>query len=290
MNALSASDKDPRTAFAERLLPRVRLPFGPSPLEWGNNPQDTELDEEILSLIDVPPQAYEHIHDTAKNALRAHHFHAKHELIGRNHESFRKASLDTSTSAELAEVVAYAKDGKAYPSELIYLMLQSDCKSLELAKLTHPYGEKSNFLNPMMSEIAESLFTYGAELSSPLSDDMRLKFFPYQYNPAYGIVVAKNDIAYFDNHVVTERRIFGFQAEDTSLAGDIKQRIMAGKDRMRRLRNEDDYRKALDHVFVRSGLQGAISEAIDAEKFPSFLIPFSTTIYMHEQESDDIED
>ena len=258
--------------------------FEASPLEWGDVRYHFEFDGQIADLILT--HAPEGIRDSVKNAILMNYMSSKARLIQNNNEAYLdmlSRSQGTFGSDQL-EVLDKAKAGFASPNELFRLMKETDLVSLELAKLTHPYGIRMQHAPVMYERIADVLEeNFEPEQLFP-EEPTIIRFFPHDLATDHFIFTTKDIVASNDTLTVIERRAFALQI-DEKLGFDSA--IRAKIERLSSLINNKEsktgYKKWKKNTIVVSGLQKRIMHDLEQDNLPDYILPVSTVFYTYRQ-------
>lgn len=99
----------------------------------------------------------------------------------KNRDSFSyRGVLKMDVPLDHLDVFAAAQDGTASPAELLYVRSVLRMPSVELASLTHPYGQRIGHLDEMRSAVNQAVLMHGGrlahELPRPAEKYARLRF------------------------------------------------------------------------------------------------------------------
>lgn len=161
---------------SEAVDPRERLRG--EHLTWGATPLDFNADQMVV--LDVLKKR---IHDSApestpedvKEFVLIHFMSRFFQRQARNNKSYsdRRSTVIEDLDQRHHEILCAALVGTSNPNDLLILRKKLDMPSIELARLTHPYGTHMETLGEMRQAIDFAIINNGGDLND---DDQMTKY------------------------------------------------------------------------------------------------------------------
>lgn len=226
-------------------------------------------------------------------------FHSRMSANGENYETSLIKKGVYGDNYQVMEMLSRAEQGYASPAELLIVQKLLGIRSIELACLTHPYGERIEQLQDMRGAVAESICVLGGEhVENPteryrikdvilrdvpreewatvyaLSNKQRLHV-AEQYGGVIGLLVTrKRDLGYMpDGTVVRERSSLVLRTDDNDIISEKEHHLLQNED-------SSDWE---DAALKTSGLDISIRELMQADQHTT-AIPIASTIYAFNRE------
>lgn len=199
------------------------------------------------------------------------------------------------TSQEIQQSLAYMERGKALVDELVDIGLQTNIESVELAKVTHPYGRRLEHVYPMREDVMRATENHGGVVYPSITPYRSIHIHPFtsyhtgsagMVGELQGFIASyKRDIGHIatdDPSVqlrIVERQIAGFRVDEAS--GFPQEKIQHLLDSRADIHNE--HSEAFDRHMRESGVRGFIEKAIQTDSLDAYVIPQSTTIFAYRE-------
>ncbi|MFI5212486.1 MAG: hypothetical protein ACHQTE_00815 [Candidatus Saccharimonadales bacterium] len=272
---------------SKELTIRTHLEWGATPLVTVGRPQTARMQARVFNELcrrtinSAPPDVSHLLQQYVLNSI----MNRFHERALRNHESYfeRLKQDDEDVKPEYSEMFERAKAGLATPEELLIVRDIYGMRSIELARLTHPYGQRIDQLERMRSAVA-----HGIERSAGIvytsDEDMDVK---YKLRTLSRDADAPEEILQ-EGFLMTRRRKFGLHGDDTFIherssfivrtdAASGLNPDLISEMRHVNLSDEDTWMQDLS---VAGKLDQVIPPLLASNNFKS-IIPVSTTIYAY---------
>lgn len=194
-------------------------------------------------------------------------------------------------SPEIEQNLNFMERGAALPDELLDIGLHTNIESVELGKVTHPYGRRLVHVYGMRDDVKQAMDARGAMMYPAITPYRSIDIHPFtsyhtgmkaEKGMLQGFIASyKHDLGQIptdDPTVVlrvVERQIAGFRVDEASgFPQDKLQRLLDSR---------ADVTKEHSDTFQRqmreSGVRGCIERAIQMDLLDDYVIPQSTTIY-----------
>lgn len=237
------------------------------------------LQERTFNKIphDIPMEIADYVHST---------FTKRFDARGEANEENFITCLRYDTLEELdplvQEMVERAKNGHASPTELLLLRDTLGVRSIELACLTHPYGENITMLDDMRESVHYAVELFGGEYFSDSEPVFAAKeSIGDEYDAVtmtYGVLMTRKRVIghMADGTVIKERSSFVLRTDEMGAVVDAQREAMFAVDP-----NDPEWSKkvvALEGLDAQLCLSDTIKFMLDNNHF-SLAIPISTTIY-----------
>lgn len=196
---------------------KYHLSFGASPFAGIEHPEVQRSQNHIvrpLLLQRVEQSAPANTPDSLRQFMEQSFLTRFTGRAMRNYEAYCERLEKTPAeliSPEFNDVHDRAMRGLASPSELLIVREVLKMKSIELARLTHPYGAKINELDPMRHSVAMAIRRFGGVVFQPdeCQDQLKLRSTDLLMNPE------RKDEAM--GLLMTRRRMIGMLEDDTAI-------------------------------------------------------------------------
>jgi len=258
--------------------------YGATPydLAFNRKPQRQILEglQELLSNIpeDLPLVIASYVQDTFK-ARFWNRLHANSE----NFTTGLVCSNPYEIDDRLYDMIERGSDGHASPAELLLLRDQLGIRSLELACVTHPYGdkEKIKLLPEMQESVRSAVEILDGEYTKEPTPRYRVKDVVYddKGDVAGLLMTRKRDFGHMqDGTIVRERSSFVLRVDEKS---DL--RLLIGADMIEKLVSTHALANE-DAQVVMQEFNDIISDYLSFDEF-SQAIPIATTTYAFNRET-----
>lgn len=269
------------------------LTYGATPLDQiATLHQQETIQTELKKLTyrvpdSVPLEIASYVHDTFSKR-----FQARQEANNENFVTRLVRDYETTLDPPSIEIVDRARIGLASPSELILVRDMLGIRSIELACLTHPYGDriKEGMLDEMRAVVNTAVELYDGELYENPTRRYRIKDVVGDDDTnllingeAPGLLMTrKRTIAQLaDGTIIRERSSFVLRIDRASklreLLSDTEIETLIGIKTL----SGDEQESALESY------RELIESLLDGNNFLDEAIPISTTIYAFNRETVD---
>lgn len=254
--------------------------WSPSPMLWHKG-ESLAYKQDIDTLIS---RAIEHggptdLDPAVRQAALLNYLSTDARLIQHNFECYQDLiDKQTDIPADLANILYKARDGFATQTELVSLIQGTQLVSIELAKLTHPFGQRAEHLDTMGQLIEAAVVENGGMLyDGEETQSPRIKISHHQKYTSHFIATSKVIVGEVDDVVIAKR------TASMILARADLQFDPAVIKKMKQYASQDDPQKWYEQVFGRSGVKEFIEDVYnnkdtDTEQ-PAFILPLSTVYY-----------
>ena len=273
-------------AQARELPQGTPLTYGATPLDrMATLQQQLELVKTLQVLTyhnipdNVPMEIVDYVHTTFTKR-----FHNRAEANEENYmTSLYKDVPEAEYSPEILNMFKRGEYGQASPSELLLTRELRGIRSVELACLTHPYGERIKDELPEMREVVQSHVKLlgGTYFKDPETRYRVKEIVGYERGeekPDKAVLMTRKRTlgAMPDGTIIRERSSFVLRLDDRSAVTEDE------REAMKRVNlKQPDWEDAL----VKAGNLDAIAEILlKANAFP-WAIPISSTIYAFNTET-----
>ncbi len=277
--------------FADFLRESRALPAG-EPGTYGATPLDrvATLEQQIDLLKSLQEYTYRNIPDDVPMAIFdyvhtmfASRFHHRSEA---NEENYTTALIEADFFAHYPDILDMfnrAELGKANPSELLATQELRGIRSVELACLTHPYGER---IDPLLDEMRTVVQAHVELLGGVYYGEPETRYRVKE------IIINENGEQDFSvGLLMTRKRTLGYMPDGTiirersSFVLRLDEGCPVTEADIEALRSVDLTAKDWQDQLVRAGnLDEIVSELLRLDAF-SLAIPLSTTIYAYNTET-----
>lgn len=269
-------------------------PWEPTPGDRSLVPNhQREVEAQLEQLVTV--YAPEELPDEAKWLAYSDYYAGNARRETENKGSY--GEWLTSTDSELLsdpgllEIEQKIGYGTACPDELLHFMQHTSLKSIELAKLFHPYGYRMQYVPEMRQRIDEGIKDCGGYLLEESSEEegmdkyrnidfmkvvvpMNQKFVGYlvKYKRDIGGVIHKN------GHPIriVERQLAGLRLDRYSdLPFDIYKKVSQRTSMVHAVENWEG------RMLEETGLKEFVEADIQSDTAADYLIPLSTTVFAY---------
>lgn len=273
------------------LLEKIRdIPCG-TPETYGATPldhasayeQQCQLLDSLQELVDtdipegIPTEIAEYMRDTF--AVR---FHSRGIA---NHDNFLTALHNADEFADdpvVSDIILRAKLGHASPAELLIVRDLLGIRSAELACLTHPYGKRVEYVEPMRDAVRQSVEALGGAYFEEPTTRYRVK----------GVVNEMRwDAKYTQGFFMTRKRDLGLMPDGTIIRERTSYILRSDTEgavpgeNLKAIRELDAKGGKWQDDVVRIGhLDEIAATHLAADEF-LLVIPVSTTIYAFNAET-----
>lgn len=195
----------------------------PAPLTWGATPLQvygrTDIQRQQQNVYDaLLKRTSEDLPFEVPESLKAFidgmfmaRFHERSMKNYESHESRLKKDIDN-IDIEFLGIYERAKEGLATPSELLAVRREFGMRSIELAKVTHPYGKEIKFLEPMRRAVVKGILENGGIIYDPRETQ---KFKLLQSDIITATSQAPSSVQY--GFSMTRKRLIGEIDDDTRI-------------------------------------------------------------------------
>ncbi|MDN5275820.1 MAG: hypothetical protein JWN33_469 [Candidatus Saccharibacteria bacterium] len=205
---------------SEKLNPRYEKPrpltWAASPLQLIGRPDITEQQHQVFDALlertasDVPFDVPKNIQDfMAVNFMTR--FHERSMKNVESHDSRLKKDISDIPLDQLG-VYERALNGNASPSELLWVRRTFGMRSIELSKLTHPYGKMIDLLVPMREAVTSAVLENGGKVYEP-TETQKLKLLRGEMVPPSDT----NEATKYAAVAMTRKRLVGEVDDDTRI-------------------------------------------------------------------------
>jgi hypothetical protein len=277
-NLMSVSESE-KSFLAD--LSRIKENSKGEPLTWGATPLLASIDiqlqqdavKEVLNSLFESKNVPDYISPTMANYIDVLNMSRTFNRESKNQDSFAyrdKTDLD-GIPLESLEVFERALRGYASPAELLFLASMLGIPTIELASLTHPYGQRIELLDEMRPSINEAIVLLGGTLVRGILPEYEVKGSDNPHNPAqmHGIHMTRKTLfgTLPDGTEVIERSSF------VILIDALPVRIA---DLVRSTRFEDNPQWS-KQVLKRTGLETIVPLLLKDDEYNK-AVPVSTTM------------
>lgn len=254
-----------------------RFPWNPSPMLWHTGEAfayKQTVDAYINDIISTAGPS--DLDENVREAIRLNYFSTQMRLMQHNFEAHEHmmAKIEV-VPDESVTILEKAKDGLASQDELMSLLVSIPFVSVELAKLTHPFGERAEYLPEMQSLVENAVVAHDGIILDPDDRDQpRVKINNHKSHNDHFIVTAREIVGQMNDVVIAKRMAYMVLADpklgfDEHIAKKMRQENWNG-----------DMDKWHMRVFKQTGVIEYMSEHIQDEN-PAFMLPISTVYYGH---------
>lgn len=252
-----------------------RSPWDPSPMSWYRGDDfayKQSVDAFINGIIETAGPA--ELSTTARQAVMINFLGTQARLMQHNFEAYEDLTQRYDVTDErIAALLDQAHAGTASQTELLELIRDTPLVSVELAKLTHPYGVRSEYLEPMEDLVLTAIDeTNGRIFNENERTEPRLKINHHQHHNDHFIATTRQVIGEVGDVQIAKRTANLILVEESlGFDADIAARMK------RRLKEESD-QQWHERVFVKSGVQDYLKD-VEPKDQPDWLLPISTVYY-----------
>lgn len=255
------------------------FPWSPSPMVWHNSEDlayKRTIDDYISAAINYGGPS--DLDPAVRHAATLNYFSTDARLIENNYGCYQGLiDKQSDLSSEMATILDKAKNGYASQNELVSLIKDTPLVSIELAKLTHPFGQRSEHLNRMSGLVQAAIVDNGGTFYDENQEqNVGMKISHHEKHTSHFIVTSKSLVGEVDDVVIVKRCAFMVLArEDLHFDPDVI-------DRMQQMAAKTGSQKWHERVFGRSGAKEFIESAYAGnETQPDFMLPLSTVYYAY---------
>jgi hypothetical protein len=270
----SIDDTQPLVMDPSEVSGNVHSPTDPSPITYPPLSEihyQTQLTDYLHGL--VRDQAPDHVSDKVKDIIGLHVDSNNAILMQSNYEAYQMLMMSASEIDEgIAEVIEKAKRSSATPEELLYLNLVTDLPSVELKKLTHPFGHRKEYLKPMDTDVANAIHELGGLIVD--QDDDEVKVIPHYFDTDAFIITTRQLFGTLEDLKIRKRKTYAIDINAPMFDENIRKRI--GEVNLNIPHNV-----WLDKVLKESGLMECILGALKSPESTPYLYSLSTMIYSY---------
>ena len=249
-------------------------PTDPSPITYPpieEIPYQHSMDKYISGLISEA--APDEISDKLKGIIDLHLRSHSAVLMHSNYEAYMALMLTESAHDPfILEIIEKAKKSQASVSELLTLNLVTDLRSVELKKLSHPFGLRQEYSKDMDTEVADAI----KELDGSLFEDPEtvVSVLPHQYDTTGFIVTSRDYIGNVGEVIIRKRRTYVVNVDSPEFNPEIRRQI-------KKVDNSLPHDKWFQQVKDVTGLQGYVNSSVINGKEDPSMLPLSTMIYSY---------
>jgi len=194
-------------------------------------------------------------------------------LMHSNYEAYETLLLSGSAhEPHIADILEKAKASLASPIELLTLNTQTDIRSVELKKLSHPFGLRSEYLDEMDSEVMDAVEKLGGEVFIDSQPDSEINILPHQYDTDGFIVTARELMGKVDDVLIKKRRTFVVNVDSPNFDSEVQRRVKEVDPTL-------PHPKWFEEVVNGTGLAEYVAASLAQPDEPSGVYPLSTMIY-----------
>lgn len=261
--------REPSDAYPDR------SPWDPSPMDWYSG-AGFEYKQRVEAFINkiIETSGPDYLPQVVRQAVLINFLGTQARLMQHNFEAYQDLLQRYDVTDErTANVLERARGGSATQSELVELIRDTPLVSLELAKLTHPYGVRNEYLEPMEELVLAAIDENGGVI---YSDDERsaprIKINHHQKHTDHFIVTSRHVIGEVGDALVAKRTAAVVLVDETlGFDADIASR-------MKKVVSGEPDEQWHNRVFKKSGVQEYL-QALDQAEQPAWLQPISTVYY-----------
>lgn len=278
-NNTRPDEQSPLTLVDPSLSPESQhSPTDPSPITYmplSERIYHTDATNFLYELISAgaPPD----VSDSLKAMIELHLVSNEAVLMNTNYMAFQMLMMSEDELApEIMSIIERAKKSMASPSELILLNLETNMPSVELKKLTHPYGHRSEHLEQMDDDVARAIGHHGGCYYPTLDidTDLEVKILPRQNDPEGFIVTTRERVGTVRELHIRKRKTFAVNVMSPEFDARIRSKIKAIDSHLPR----DEW---IQKVVTSTGLREYVDAALLSPYESPYLYGLSTMIYSY---------
>lgn len=230
------------------------------------------LQEYTLSIPDdVPLTVADYVHRTFMGR-----FYGRAEANEENYTTSLRTKEDYANNKVVQEIIARGELGFASPTELLVLRELLGIRSVELACVTHPYGERMDMLEEMRDVVAQHVTLCGGEYNPDPSTRFRVKEV---------IGLAEGDKSFSNGLLMTRKRTLAMLPDGTTIRERSSfvlrtdEQSLINKEDIEALKNVDLSHLDYQDKLVEAAHLDEVARILLKSNLYSQAIPISTTIY-----------
>ncbi len=254
----------------------LHTPTDPSPLTY---PPMVELlyERELMDYLGrlVTNEAPADVSENLRGMINLH-LHSNHAITMKtNYDAYQMLMLsDVSHDPIIHHIIEKAKLSMASPSELLLLNLSTNIPSVELKKLTHPFGHRQEYLGPMESEVSNAVKEMGGRMYDADEVVVDRSILPYEYNTNGFIVIDRRLVGEVDNLRIKERKTYAINVSSPDFDPKIR-------DKIKRISNHLPHGEWMRQVLEVTGFSEYVDMALSAKESAPYLHGLSTLFYSY---------
>ncbi|MDB5177836.1 MAG: hypothetical protein JWO61_219 [Candidatus Saccharibacteria bacterium] len=257
-------------------LDNPHTPTDPSPLAYPD-----------LSELPYERELADYFHDLVMNkapadvslglrAMISLHLRSNHAIVMHaNYEAYQMLRLaETSRDQQIHEIVGRAKKSTASPAELLLLNLSTDIPSTELKKLTHPFGRRREYVEPMEAEVENAIEGLGGHVYDPGETVADIDIIPHRYSTEGFIVVVRQLVGEVEALRIKKRKTYVINTASSDFDPDVRKKI----DYISKELSQDEWGR---RIIEETGLREYVDDALAANGDVPYLYELSTLLYSY---------